>query len=122
MLIRIQIVKYPPNSGVPKNYIKTRIFIKNFLLILYLSKKGKHFLDGGIYLVNPNFDKYFMENVVDEGDLSYGFGTIFHGVDVPKPIKNTENDEYMGRWWKRFIQLILIITKINILVNLYIDN
>ena len=40
-----------------------------------------------------------MENIVNEGDLSFGFGTIFHGVDVPIPIKNTEDDEYMGRWW-----------------------
>ena len=95
---RIQIVKYPPNSGSQELHQDPYIYQK-FFISLYLSKKGKHFLDGGIYLVNPNFDKYFMENVVDEGDLSFGFGTIFHGVDVPKPIKNTEHDEYMGRWW-----------------------
>ena len=41
-----------------------------------------------------------MENVVDEGGFIFWIWcTIFHGVDVPKFIKNTEDDEYMGRWW-----------------------
>ena len=72
---------------------------QKFFISLYLSKKGKHYLDGGVYLVDMDFNKYSLEDMVDEGDLSFGFGTIFHGVDVPKPIANSEDDEYMGRWW-----------------------
>jgi hypothetical protein len=95
---RIQIVKYPPNSGSQELHQDPYIYQK-FFISLYLSKKGKHFLDGGVYLVDSNNQKFSLEDKVNVGDLSFGFGTIYHGVDVPIPIINTENDEYMGRWW-----------------------
>jgi len=95
---RIQIVKYPPNSGSQELHQDPYIYQK-FFISLYLSKKGKHFLDGGVYLVDSNNQKFLLEDKVNVGDLSFGFGTIYHGVDVPIPITNTENDECMGRWW-----------------------
>ena len=95
---RIQIVKYPPNSGSQELHQDPYIYQK-FFISLYLSKKGEHFLDGGVYLVNANNQKFSLEDKVNVGDLSFGFGTIYHRVDIPRPIINTENDEYMGRWW-----------------------
>ena len=50
-------------------------------------------------MVDSNNQKFLLEDKVNVGDLSFGFGTIYHGVDVPIPIINTENDECMGRWW-----------------------
>ena len=95
---RIQIVKYPPNSGSQELHQDPYIYQK-FFISLYMSKKGKHYLDGGVYLVDSKNQKFSLEDKVNVGDLSFGFGTIYHGVDVPVPIINTENDEYMGRWW-----------------------
>ena len=95
---RIQIVKYPPNSGSQELHQDPYIYQK-FFISVYLSKKGKHFQDGGVYLVDTNNKKFSLEDKVNVGDLSFGFGTIYHGVDIPIPIINTENDEYMGRWW-----------------------
>ena len=64
-----------------------------------MSKKGKHYLEGGVYLVDSQNQKFSLEDKVNVGDLSFGFGTIYHGVDIPVPIENTEDDPSMGRWW-----------------------
>ena len=95
---RIQIVKYPSNSGSQELHQDPYIYQK-FFISLYLSKKGVDFLDGGIYLVDSKKKKFSLENHVGVGDLSFGFGTIYHGVDIPKPIVGKDDDEYLGRWW-----------------------
>ena len=83
---RIQIVKYPPNSGLLELHQDPYIYQK-FFISVYLSKKGIDYEDGGMYFINKNKDKFLFEDLVDVGDMSFGFGTIYHGVDISKRIR-----------------------------------
>ena len=95
---RIQVVKYPNNSGQQELHQDPYLYQK-FFISLYLSKQGEDFLDGGIYLIDKNKNKFSLESLIDVGDMSFGFGTIYHGVDIPKPIDISNTDELLGRWW-----------------------
>ena len=95
---RIQIVKYPPNSGLLELHQDPYIYQK-FFISVYLSKKGEDYEDGGMYFINKKKEKFLFENLVDIGDMSFGFGTIFHGVDISKPPKKELQDYTSGRWF-----------------------
>lgn len=95
---RIQIVKYPANSGLLELHQDPYIYQK-FFISVYLSKKGEDYLEGGMYFVNKDKKKFLFEDLVDIGDMSFGFGTIYHGVDICRKIETKTNDEASGRWF-----------------------
>ena len=95
---RIQIVRYPPGTGQiePHSdpYLNQRFFIST-----YLSKKGKDYVGGGVYLVGNKGEKIDIENQIDIGDMSIGYSTLIHGVD-PVNINSEPNiNKTDGRWF-----------------------
>ncbi|PPR45481.1 MAG: hypothetical protein CFH18_00475 [Alphaproteobacteria bacterium MarineAlpha5_Bin8] len=94
---RIQVVNYPPNTGGLELHQDPYLYQK-FFINIYLSKKGKDFEEGGIYCIDQNNKKINLEDKLDVGDCSFGFATIYHGVDSPKG--GVKNDQYLeGRWF-----------------------
>jgi len=39
------------------------------------------------------------DDLVDVGDMAYGFATLYHGVDISKTIEKTSNNDTTGRWF-----------------------
>jgi len=95
---RIQIVKYPPNSGLLEPHQDPYIY-QNFFISVYLSKKGEDYKEGGMYFINENKTKFMFDDLVDVGDMAYGFATLYHGVDISKTIEKTSNNDTTGRWF-----------------------
>ena len=95
---RIQIVKYPLNSGKLELHQDPYLYQK-FFMSVYITKKGVDYKDGGMYFIDQNKKKFFLEDRVDIGDMSFGFGTIYHGVDVSSPINNETVNSINGRWF-----------------------
>jgi len=95
---RIQIVKYPPNSGLLEPHQDPYIYQK-FFISVYLSKKGEDFKEGGMYFINENKTKFMFDDLVDVGDMAFGFATLYHGVDISKTIEKTSNNDTAGRWF-----------------------
>ena len=95
---RIQIVKYPPRSGLLELHQDPYVYQK-FFISVYLTKKGIDYEDGGMYFINKNKRKFLFEDLVDVGDMSFGFGTIYHGVDISNTIANNPESDVDGRWF-----------------------
>ncbi len=93
---RFQVAMYPSGSGEQELHQDPYLFQK-FFISIYLSKKNEDFAEGGIYLIDKNKKKKILEDNIDIGDMSFGFGTIYHGVDKIRPIKNKPNSS--ERWW-----------------------
>lgn len=95
---RIQIVKYPPRSGLLELHQDPYVYQK-FFISVYLTKKGIDYEEGGMYFINKNKRKFLFEDLVDVGDMSFGFGTIYHGVDISNTIANNPESDVDGRWF-----------------------
>ena len=95
---RIQIVKYPPNSGLLEPHQDPYIYQK-FFISVYLSKKGEDYKDGGMYFINESKTKFMFDDLVDVGDMAFGFATLYHGVGISKTIEKNSNNDTAGRWF-----------------------
>jgi hypothetical protein len=95
---RIQIVKYPPKSGLLELHQDPYVYQK-FFISVYLTKKGEDYEEGGMYFIDKKKNKFLFEDLVDVGDMSFGFGTIYHGVDVSNTIANNPESDVDGRWF-----------------------
>ena len=97
---RLQIVKYPFNIGKAELH-QDPIEYQKFFISGYMSKKGIDFENGGVYCLDKNKNKNFdIEMNANPGDVSFGFGSIIHGVDEPTMPKNLiKKNLFEGRWW-----------------------
>lgn len=94
---RIQIVNYPPNKGTVELHQDPYLYQK-FFISGYMSEKGDDFNKGGAYCINKSDQKIYIEDKINIGDISFGWASIFHGVDKPENCKKTKN--YLpGRWF-----------------------
>ncbi len=97
---RVQIVRYPPNSG----YIEPHVHHpKNQRLIIniYMSQISIDYESGGVYFLDGDSSQVYVEDQVDLGDVGIFYATIRHGV---APVR--VQDQYLGdrsgksgRWW-----------------------
>lgn len=96
---RIQIVKYPPGSGELELHQDPYIYQK-FFISIYLSERDKDYFGGGMYLINKKNEKIELEKNINIGDLSFGLGTILHGVEkTAKNNKDISETDTSGRWF-----------------------
>ena len=95
---RIQIVKYPPNSGELELHQDPYLYQK-FFLSVYMSKRDIDYKNGGMYLINKYNKKIELEKNIDIGDMSFGFGSILHGVAKSTVTKNSNPIDTSGRWF-----------------------
>ena len=95
---RIQVAKYPPNSGEQELHQDPYLYQK-FFMSVYLSKKGLDYFEGGMYFMNKKNEKIDLEEHVDVGDLAFGFGTLYHGVGKSFVEKNQMDNPLAGRWF-----------------------
>ncbi|OUX36488.1 MAG: hypothetical protein CBE33_05715 [Candidatus Pelagibacter sp. TMED273] len=93
---RFQVAMYPSGSGEQELHQDPYLFQK-FFISIYLSKKNFDYADGGIYLIDKHKNKIDLENYIDIGDMSFGFGTIFHGVNKVQQLNNSSVKS--ERWW-----------------------
>lgn len=94
---RIQIVKYPPNSGELELHQDPYLYQK-FFISIYMSKRDVDYRDGGMYLIDKDKNKVELEKDISYGDMAFGFATIMHGVEKSFAIEN-QIDELSGRWF-----------------------
>lgn len=94
---RFQVAMYPSGSGEQELHQDPYLFQK-FFISIYLSKKNIDYESGGIYLIDKNNNRVDLENRIDVGDMSFGFGSIYHGVDRIAPITDNPNHK-SERWW-----------------------
>ena len=96
---RIQVVRYPINSGLLEPH-KDPYLYQKFFISSYFSKKGIDFEKGGFYVSRGKNDSYDMENELDIGDLCFGIATINHEVKIAEGKgRYKNNDLRSGRWF-----------------------
>ena len=69
------------------------------LTLTYLSKKGKDYIGGGVYLIGNKGEKINVENQIDIGDMSIGYSTLRHGVDPVDINSKPDINKTDGRWF-----------------------
>jgi hypothetical protein len=96
---RVQIVKYPEDSGYTVPHVHDPIN-QRLIISIYFSQKGLDYSSGGTYFYKNN-KKINLENKIDVGDAGIFYATLKHGVD-PVKIKSSikvKDYDYRGRWW-----------------------
>ena len=107
-IARLSFQFYPAGMGMLN---KHRDPLDNHQLavpILAMSKKGRDFQQGGIYLDREDGRKIFVDETVDLGDLVLFNPAIPHGVDKIDPEEKTDWFSFRGRW-----MMILATNKLN---------
>lgn len=94
---RVQIVRYPENSGFIEPHFHDPIN-QRLIISIYMSKKGIDYSSGGTYFFKGK-KKVNIEDFIDKGDLAIFYASMKHGVDPVKIINNSSNENYKGRWW-----------------------
>ena len=95
---RIQIVKYPPGTGEQELHQDPYIYQK-FFISVYMSEREKDYFGGGMYFIKPDDSKVEFEKNIKVGDLSFGLGTILHGVKRTEKIEEKNEVDTSGRWF-----------------------
>jgi hypothetical protein len=99
---RVQITKYPKNTGFiePHNHA---LDYNNLTLgiSIYLSELNFDYSSGGTYFYNKNNNKINIETYIKKGDGGIFFPTLIHGVDAATVSKNIIKikDSDKSRWW-----------------------
>ncbi len=94
---RVWIVQYPQGGG----YIQAHDHSSDvFCLanIAIMSEKGKDYNNGGIYFIDENANKIFIDDQVEVGDLLVTYKRQVHGVDPVDPNIKTDWKSEKGRW------------------------
>ncbi|MBL4818734.1 MAG: hypothetical protein JKY15_05830 [Deltaproteobacteria bacterium] len=95
---RFQVARYLPGIGRVETHSdpfqNQRFFISGFM-----SKRGVDYEKGGFYVVSPGNKLKDIEEFVDVGDISIGYATILHGVDLVDPGRPVDWAKNDGRWW-----------------------
>lgn len=95
---RIQVVRYPENTGYNEPHFHTP---KNQRLIIsvYLSEIGKDYMTGGTYFFKSKNKIKKVEHLIKRGDVGIFYSTLLHGVDPVKINKRQKQTNLSGRWW-----------------------
>ena len=64
-----------------------------------MSKKGVDYKEGGFYVLKEGDKKLDTETDINIGDISIGYATVQHGVDLIDPSKDVDWKSKEGRWW-----------------------
>lgn len=95
---RIQVVRYPPKFGYLEPHFDAHQH-QRLIFNAYMSKRGIDYQGGGFYLINSKNEAVNIEDLIDVGDMCFGYASVYHGVapvDADKECDWTKDD---GRWF-----------------------
>ena len=69
---------------------------------LIMSKKGKDFHSGGVYVEDMNNNKKYLDDICDIGDVVFFNAQVPHGVKVIDEAKDEDWLSFEGRWMMIF--------------------
>jgi len=98
MIDRLQVCQYPKGGG----YIEVHsdpYEIRKTLMCIKMSEKGVDYTEGGLYLLDKNQEKVYVEDNINVGDLYFSFPSVMHGVDkIDSNESEVKWDIIKGRW------------------------
>lgn len=94
---RVQIVRYPENSGFIEPHYHDPAN-QRIIISIYMSKKGVDYSSGGTYFFKGR-KKINIEDFIEKGDVGIFYATMKHAVNPVKSVKKSSNKNYSGRWW-----------------------
>ena len=78
---RLQVIHYPSGAGMGEIHSDPYLYQRLFISVI-MSRRGKDYQSGGIYLVDENNAHVDLEPELEPGDVYAGYGTLLHGIDV----------------------------------------
>ena len=94
---RVQIVKYPVNTGYIEPH-QHNVLHQRLIISVYMSEQGVDYKNGGTYFLDKNKNKINSERNIDAGDVGIFYASMIHGVD-PVSIFTNQSISNSGRWW-----------------------
>lgn len=70
--------------------------------VMIMSKKGKDFEEGGVYVEQEDGSKVLLDDICDYGDVIYFNAQCYHGVKKIDPRKTPDWLSQKGRWMALF--------------------
>lgn len=98
---------YPANQGGLNKHQDPVDYHQLSVPILIMSKKGRDFIKGGLYIENELKEKIYLDDISDPGDIIYFNAEVPHGVEPIDPDNNSNWIDFRGRW-----MLLLAINKL----------
>jgi len=95
---RIVLAQYPPGTGElethcdPFKYQRTIMGTK-------MSRRGIDYEVGGLYFVDSQDREIDLEDQIELGDMYLSYATVYHGVKMIDPHKQTDWNKINGRWF-----------------------
>ena len=95
---RIHFIHYPAGTGRMQThsdpYLNQRVFTGGIM-----TKRGKDYQKGGVYLVNERHQKVDVEPLFEIGDFYIAYPTLYHGVDLVDEECAPDWTSANGRWF-----------------------
>ena len=85
---RIAFQFYPSSQGGLNKHRDPVDYHQLSVPILIMSKKGKDFHEGGLYIEKASKEKIYLDDITEPGDVIYFNAEVPHGVDIIDPQKN----------------------------------
>ena len=99
--IRLYFQFYPKGSGFLNQHQDPTNYHQKYLMMMNLSKKGKDFKKGGLFVV-INKKKIMIDNFSNIGDLVIFRANFKHGVEMIDPKSSSKVLAAKGRWMGGF--------------------
>ena len=104
---RIAFQFYPSSQGGLNKHRDPVDYHQLSVPILIMSKKGKDFHEGGLFIEKASKEKIYLDDITEPGDVIYFNAEVPHGVDKIDPQKTYKWTDFNGRW-----MLLLAINKL----------
>lgn len=101
-IARVSFQFYPSGAGALNKHIDPVDHHQMAVPSLVMSKKGRDFQTGGLYLEKENGRKICVDTLTDVGDLVLFNATIPHGVETIDPQESLDWFSFKGRWMMIF--------------------
>ncbi len=95
---RLSFQFYPKGMGGMNKHRDPVDYHQLIVPSLVMSKKGKEFLHGGLYVESKNGQKICLDDRADIGDVIYFNAQIPHGVERIDPDAELDWISFQGRW------------------------
>lgn len=97
-IARLAFQFYPRGEGFLNKHRDPVDYHQLVVPVLIMSKKGREYENGGLYVEDSNGAKVYLDDICDIGDILYFRADMIHGVDPIDPSHSGNWLDFKGRW------------------------
>lgn len=97
-IARLSFQFYPKAFGAMNKHADPVDIHQQVVPVMIMSKRGRDFLDGGLFFEAPNGERTYVEDLTEPGDIVWSHAQHPHGIDKIDPNVKSDWLSFEGRW------------------------